>query len=323
MNTKSTPCFYIAGTPIYGRMALAPMDGISDASFRWLTRTLGSAWSVTEFINTLDFVNQKTYPYRRMKFREAERPVAIQLLDNNAERIARSAARIEAECKPDFFDLNLGCCAKTVTSRGAGAALMCDRALVEDILRALRSSINTPFTVKMRLGWNEESITYLDFAKLAQDMGASAIALHARTAKMAYSGHARWEHIATLKQAMSIPVIGNGDVCTPEDVQRMLDETGCDGVLIGRAAKANPWIFSGLRRDQLSVEQVEELIKLQFGIMYQEEGERAILPFRKFLKAYLEPYDLPRATLQALLTCNEVEPLLSMIRLIFVNLKIN
>ncbi len=308
------PDFLIADIPIHGRLILAPMDGISDAAFRLLTRKLGSAYSVSEFINTLDYAHQKSYEKKRLLARDEERPFVAQLLDNDAVRMAECAARIEEEFHPDMIDINMGCAAKSVAGRGAGVGMMRNPQLVKDAVTLVGHAVKVPVTVKMRLGWDSKALNFLELANLAAENGAKAIALHGRTGKISYQKPAQWQPIAELKRAFpNLPVIGNGDVATPADARRMLEETGCDAVMIGRAAKANPWIFSWRSRDEVSVQEVAETALWQLKDMLATDPESAIMPFRKYLKAYLDPYELPRETMRALLTCGDANQLLAMI----------
>ncbi|HOZ38915.1 MAG TPA: tRNA-dihydrouridine synthase family protein [Anaerolineaceae bacterium] len=308
------PDFLIADIPIHGRLILAPMDGISDAAFRLLTRRLGSAYSVSEFINTLDYAHQKSYEKKRLLARDDERPFVAQLLDNDAVRMAECAARIEEEFHPDMIDINMGCAAKSVAGRGAGVGMMRNPQLVKDAVTLVGHAVKVPVTVKMRLGWDSNTLNFLELANLAAENGAKAIALHGRTGKISYQKPAQWQPIAELKRAFpNLPVIGNGDVATPADARRMLEETGCDAVMIGRAAKANPWIFSWRSRDEVSVQEVAETALWQLKDMLATDPESAIMPFRKYLKAYLDPYQLPRETMRALLTCSDANQLLAMI----------
>ena len=313
--------FFIADIPIHGRLILAPMDGISDASFRLLTRRLGSAYSVSEFINTLDYANQKNYQKKRLLAREDERPFVAQLLDNDAVRMAECAARIEEEFHPDMIDINMGCSAKSVAGRGAGVGMMRNPLLVKDAVALVSRAVKVPVTVKMRLGWDSNSLNFLELANLAVENGAKALALHGRTGKISYHKPAQWQPIAELKRAFPhLPVIGNGDVTTPADARRMLDETGCDAVMIGRAAKANPWIFSWRNREEVGIQEVAETTLWQLKDMLATDPEGAIMPFRKYLKAYLDPYHLPRETMRALLTCGNASELTTLVTQTLTNL---
>ena len=315
------PDFYIANIPTHGRLILAPMDGISDTAFRLLTRRLGSAYSVSEFINTLDYANQKNYQKKRLLARDEERPFVAQLLDNDAVRMAECAARIEEEFHPDMIDINMGCAAKSVAGRGAGVGMMRNPQLVKDAVMLVSRAVRVPVTVKMRLGWDSTTQNFLELANLAAENGAKALALHGRTGKISYQKPAQWQPIAELKRAFpNLPVIGNGDVATTADARRMLEETGCDAVMIGRAAKANPWIFSWRNREEVSLQEVAETTLWQLKDMLATDPENAVMPFRKYLKSYLEPYLLPRETMRTLLTCSNPDDLLAMVKETFTKL---
>ncbi len=316
--------FFIANIPIHGRLILAPMDGISDAAFRLLTRRLGSAYSVSEFINTLDYANQKNYQKKRLLAREEERPFVAQLLDNDAVRMAECAARIEEEFHPDMIDINMGCAAKSVAGRGAGVGMMRNPQLVRDAVALVSRAVKVPVTIKTRIGWDSTNQNFLEIASLAAENGAKAIALHGRTGKISYHKPAQWQPIAELKRAFpQLPIIGNGDVATPADARRMLEETGCDAVMIGRAAKANPWIFSWRNREEVGIQEVAETTLWQLKDMLATNPENSIMPFRKYLKAYLEPYQLPRETLRSLLTCGDASQLLPMLTKTLIKLGAN
>jgi nifR3 family TIM-barrel protein len=179
---------------------------------------------------------------RYLTFYDDEHPIAAQLFGSNPATLAE-AARIVEETGFDMVDLNLGCPAKRVVSCNGGSGLLRDLPLIAEIFKAVRAAVTIPFTVKFRLGWNDNHIICVPLAKLAEDCGLNAVSLHARTREQGYSGQARWHHIAEVKDAVKIPVIGNGDVRTPEDACALVGKTGCDAVMIGRAAPANPWIF--------------------------------------------------------------------------------
>ena len=314
------PTFRIGSIPVFGKIILAPMDGLSDATFRWITRKLGSAYSVSEFINTLDYAHQKSYEKKRLLFRQPERPFAAQLLDNDAVRMAEAAARIEEEFHPDMFDINMGCSARTVASRGAGVGLMRQPGLVRDCFRLVTQAVSVPVSAKMRLGWDETSHNFLELSELAIENGACLIALHGRTQKNSFNKPARWAPIAELKRRVSVPVIGNGDINSPADARRMLAETGCDAVMVGRAAKANPWIFSWRDRQEVSVQEVYQLARFQLNDMMRLQPERGLMPFRKYLKAYLDPYGIPREQMKKMLVCADHKSLSALIDEVFTQL---
>jgi len=303
--TSKQPTFNIGKVPIYGDLILAPMDGVSDLPFRGLCRRLGSAMTVTEFINALDVLENHPRYTHRLAFEPFHRPLSLQMLGDEPQQILDATQQLVEEVQPDFIDINLGCQSKNVTSRGAGAALMKKPSLVADIIRTMTDNFSMPITAKIRLGWDEESLNYLEIAKIIQDNGGAMVAVHGRTRKQAYRGVARWEPIREVKAALEIPVIGNGDVETVADIQRIKAETNCDAVMIGRGAVGNPWIFSRMDREEVPDALVFETIRQHLGAMLEFYGERGVITFRKYLKAYLQPYALPPDQLLALLTSKD------------------
>lgn len=263
---------YIGPVRIAPATVLAPMAGVTDTVFRRFIRNAslfthgtGSESGTTDFADGIatDITNQQsgcglimteftsadglsrmreTKRKRYLTFYEDEHPIAAQLFGSDPETLAE-AARIVEDAGFDMVDLNLGCPAKRVVSCNGGSGLLRDLPLIARIFEHVRAAVSIPFTVKIRLGWNDKNIVCVELAKLAESCGLNALALHARTREQGYSGQARWEWIAAMKEAVTIPVIGNGDVRTPEDACALIAETGCDGVMIGRAAPANPWIF--------------------------------------------------------------------------------
>lgn len=291
--TDKTPDFTIGTIPIYGDLILAPMDGITDLPFREICRSLGSAWVVTEFINALDVIERNPRYPKRTTFTPDQRPVSLQILGNDPERMLTAAIELVDIVHPDMLDINIGCNSKRVNSRGAGAALMQTPEKIGRIFSLMTHEFDISITGKIRLGWDDESLNYLEVAKLIQDNGGAMVAVHGRTRRQAYRGQVRWEPIREIKQALQIPVIGNGDVKKVADIDRIKAETGCDGVMIGRAAVANPWIFSRLDRDHVPNRVVKATLLHHLDTMLDFYGERGIITFRKYLKAILLPCNLP------------------------------
>lgn len=311
------PSFFIGSIPIMGELLLAPMDGITDAPYRAMIRRLGSAISTSEFINTLEIKYREKMVLRKLKFEPFERPFSAQMLDNDPIRMAEAARIIFDRLQPDIFDINLGCPDSGVVGRGAGSALMKDPLKISQMIRLVVGAVPVPVTAKIRLGWANESQNYLDIAHIVQEEGAKAIAIHGRTRKQGYTGTARWEPIAEVKQALHIPVIGNGDVHFVADISRLKVLTNCDGVMIGRAAISNPWIFSYRDREDVSPQEVRNLMEQQLKEMIALDGLAGLRRFRKFVKAYLTPYQVDKEVIHALLTCNDPEIFLSMVNDLF------
>ena len=227
---------------IEGRVFLAPLAGITDSTFRRLCREYGSALVYTEMISADGLVRGNVNTLRYLFFDQAERPLGVQLFGSDPDILA-DGARLAAAQHPDLIDLNLACPVKKVVKRKAGAALLQDLRHMERICRAVVQAVDIPVTIKIRSGWSSESIVALDVAQLAQDCGIAAMTLHPRTQTMKFSGKADWQMIARVKEAVSIPVIGNGDVNSPQDARLMIEQTRCDAIMIGRASLGQPWIF--------------------------------------------------------------------------------
>jgi tRNA-dihydrouridine synthase B len=229
--------------PVDPPLVLAPMAGITDHVYRLMLRRIGGVGLVTmEFISSEAISRGNARQIRKMIFSDEERPLSIQIYGSDPERMS-AAADIVEELAPDVCDINMGCPANKVLKGCAGAALMGDLPLARSIVRAVRARLSIPLTVKFRLGLDERHRNFLDIGKMCEDEGAAAVALHPRTAHQMYTGRADRAAITELKRHLSIPVVGNGDVETAEDVRAMLEDTGCDAVMVGRATMKNPWIF--------------------------------------------------------------------------------
>jgi nifR3 family TIM-barrel protein len=239
----------IASVRISPATVLAPMAGVTDTVFRRFIRNLGGCGLImTEFTSADGVLRAKDQKAKRyLHFYEDEHPISAQLFGSDPQVMA-DAARIVEDLGFDLVDLNLGCPAKKVVKCNGGSGLLRDLPRIRGIFEAVRAAVTIPFTVKFRAGWNDEEIVCVELAKIAEDCGLCAVALHARTREQGYSGNARWEWIAAVKDAVKIPVIGNGDIRSPEDACAMVAATGCDAVMIGRTAPANPWIFRQIQQ---------------------------------------------------------------------------
>jgi tRNA-dihydrouridine synthase B len=220
------------------------MAGVTDYPFRILCKEMGAGIVYSEFVSADGIIRENTKTLNLIRFEDAERPIGIQIFGSDAETMSQAARFVVDTFKPDILDINYGCPVPKVTKKGGGSAALQDLCLMDDITAAVVESIpEIPVTVKMRMGWNQTSIVIPEVGERLEKIGVKAIALHPRTTKQRYTGKADWHYIKLLKESCSIPVIGNGDVCTPDDMMRMFDETGCDAVMVGRAAQGNPWFF--------------------------------------------------------------------------------
>lgn len=298
-------------------VALAPMEDVTDISFRLTCKRLGADLLYTEFTSSEALIRDAKKALRKIVIADEERPVAIQIF-GGVDTAMEGAAAIAEKMNPDFIDINCGCWVKDVAMRGAGAGLLRDLPRFEAIVRSTVRGTRLPVTVKTRLGWDAKSIIILDVAKMIEDAGAQALTLHCRTRDQGHDGIADWSWLEKIKNIVKIPVIGNGDVRTPEDAKKMF-ETGCDGIMIGRAAINNPWIFREVRHyletgEHLPAPTPQERIDVcidHLRLSVQYKGDKyGILEFRKYYSGYLK--GLPNiAKLRAeLMTYLELSPIL-------------
>ncbi len=285
---------HIGAVTVDPPLILAPMAGITDRDFRLLIRRIGGCGLVSmEFISSEGLTRRRPSTLKMLHFVDNERPIAIQIYGSDPARMGEAAQVVEA-MGADVCDINMGCPANKVLKGCAGAALTADLPLAAAIVRAVRTRIRTPLTVKFRLGMTDASKTFLELGRICQEEGADGVTLHPRTAKQQFSGHANWDAIAQLKRALGIPVIGNGDITTPEMALEMLRRTGCDAAMIGRASLTNPWIFrqaSALLRGQevcqVNLAERRTLMRLHFDEVVRREDERTALhKLRKFTGWY-------------------------------------
>src|SRR5580658_8182372 len=301
----------IGNVPVAPATVLAPMAGVTDTVFRRFIRNAsvfsaqsdqsssieatisnqqsGCGLIMTEFTSADGLARMRESKRKRyLTFYDDEHPISAQLFGSNPATLA-DAAKIVQDTGFDMVDLNLGCPAKRVVSCNGGSGLLRDLPLIAKIFAEVRAAVTIPFTVKFRLGWNDNHIICVELARLAQESGLNAVALHARTREQGYSGQARWEWIGAIKDAVTIPVIGNGDIRTPEDACALVAETGCDAVMIGRAAPANPWIFRQIaqytatgRYDQPTNLDRYRMIRTYFGMLVTAEYPEAQGKMKQF-----------------------------------------
>lgn len=281
-------------------LLLAPMEDVSDQPFRRMCRRLGADVVYTEFISSEGLVRDARKCLEKLALAEEEHPVGIQIFGATVE-VMVEAARIAERAGPELIDINIGCPVKSVACRGAGAGLLQDPRLMAAIVEGIVGAVSLPVTVKTRLGWDGDSIRIVENARMFERLGVQALAIHGRTRAQQRKGEADWEWIRRAKEAVSIPVFGNGDVCDPRQAIDMFEEHGVDGVMIGRGAIANPWIFRRAKayRDTGRVPEIEPGERIGTALEHLELSiehkglPRGVIEFRKHWKGYLR--DLPGA----------------------------
>ena len=286
----------IRNIEIQNAILLAPMEDVTDISFRLVCRELGADIVYTEFVNSEGLVRANAKTHEKLRIIEAERPVGIQIYGANIKSMVGAAKIAEAE-NPDLIDINAGCWVKNVVGCGAGSALLKDPPYMQQLVEAVVKSTELPVTVKTRLGWDEKSIQILEVAKRMEDAGAVALTVHCRTRKAGHTGEADWSWLPKIKEVVNIPVILNGNVLSAHDVKRAFDETGADGIMIARGAIGNPWIFKEAK-ELLSTGNIttviDEELRIKTCLRHLElaikiKGERrAVIEHRKFYSGYLK-----------------------------------
>jgi tRNA-dihydrouridine synthase B len=278
--------------PLY----LAPQAGVSESPFRRLCRGFGADVVVSEFVSAEGIRRRDRRTHGYLRFHDDERPIGIQIFGSDPTAMAEAAALVESVYEPDFLDINFGCPVKKVVSRNGGSGCLRDLDLVQRIIREVRGAISIPTTVKIRSGWSEELRNPVEIALRCQDAGAAVLTLHARTRTQMYSGRADWDEIAAVKQALEIPVVGNGDVWTGEDALRLHSHTGCDGIMIARGSHGAPWLFARARAaldgrpipgDPEPAERFRIVLEhARLAIAWESDEEKAMVEFRKHLGWY-------------------------------------
>jgi tRNA-dihydrouridine synthase B len=311
---EESVAFYAGHVAVHGRVALAPMSGYNDQPFRRLCRRFGASLVYTGLLSSSAIVyGPEPWGAKRtaemLRLHPEEAPLAIQLFGSDEAIIVEAARRIQP-LNAALLDLNAGCAKPKVTSSGAGAALMRDPARVGRIFAGLSRALQTPVSGKIRLGWDAESRNYLEVAQAMADNGAVLVAVHGRTADEAFRGSADWAAIARVKRHLTIPVLASGDVKRVADIERILDATGCDGVMIGRAAIGNPWIFAGRDRDTIPWDERLPLILEHLPMMLDFHGDyQGVQRFRKHLRAYLQSSRIPRQMRVRMTQCHDPDRL--------------
>ncbi|MGA7569772.1 MAG: tRNA dihydrouridine synthase DusB [Candidatus Aquilonibacter sp.] len=292
----TVPALQIGSHQIWPPLVLAPMSGVTNRTMRALYRPFGLGLTVTEFVssNALKYGSKRTM--EMIDQHGLEKPVSTQLWGDDPATMA-AAARVVRECGADIVDINFGCPAPKVTKTNGGSACLRDVDRCEAIMRAVVDAVDCPVTMKMRLGWSETDLVYVDVAKRAQAVGVQAVTLHARTARQFYKGNADWEHIARLKEAIDIPVIGNGDLDDPQVAMERMRQSGVDAIMLGRGTLGNPWLIAQIAdlmegREMQAVPPAADRLRyciVHYRAMLDELGEaRAVPQMRKHVALYLK-----------------------------------
>lgn len=288
----------IGNVEIANNIALGPMAGVTDLPFRKLCKEMGCGLMYTEMVSAKAILYNNKNTGELLRVDENERPIAVQLFGSDPDIMAEMAARIE-EGPYDFIDINMGCPVPKIVGNGEGSALMKNPKLAGDIVAAMVKKCKKPITVKIRKGFDDENINAPEFAKVLEANGASAVAVHGRTREQYYTGNADWDIISKVKAAVNIPVIGNGDITAPVDAKKMIEQTGCDGVMIGRAARGNPWIFkevshylaTGELIERPTLDEVRKMILRHARMLVEYKGNFiGIREMRKHVSWYISGY---------------------------------
>ncbi len=265
----------IGNIRLKNRLVLAPMAGITNMAFRIIAKEFGAALVHTEMISAKGLFYKQKHTYDYLRHTPQERPISFQIFGSEPNIMA-DAAKIAIEHGADIVDINMGCPVKKVVKTGAGAALLKDLKRAEEIIRAVRKVCTVPLTIKIRAGWSQEKPVYLDILKIAEENGVDAVTIHARFASQGFSGRVDWEIIRKAKERSNLIIIGNGDLFSYEDAKRMIDETGCDLVMIARGAIGNPWIFNG---EIPSLEERKRVMLRHFSLIKELIGERRAIKY--------------------------------------------
>lgn len=289
-HSHPVPRMTIGAIPVFGPCRLAPMAGVSNVPFRLICKELGSSLTTSEEISAKALVHGNERTMDMAAYLAAEKPIAMQIFGGEADSLAEAARILEAK-GADIIDLNMGCPVPKITKTGAGSALMRDEKYAAEVFRAIRKAIQIPFTIKIRGGWDDATVNAPEIARIAEAEGVNAIAVHPRTRSQAYTGKAPWEIIRLVVESVKIPVTGNGDVKTWDDARRMLAETGCATVMIGRGALGRPWIFDP-EFDSLSADTQHaykfRVIRRHLDLIQEHMNERfALVQMKKHLAWYI------------------------------------
>lgn len=313
----------IGNVTIKGDVVLSPMAGISDSPYRQITRRFGSAFAYTEFVSTEQLLLGNTKSLDMFRYLEIERPIFFQIFGSDLETVVK-ASEIAASKKPDVIDLNMGCSVAKVSHHGSGAGLLRNVRLAGGMIEGIRKKTGLPVTAKIRLGWDSNSLNYLETVKVLEGSGVSAISVHGRTKAMAYTGFADWNAIGEIKSKANVPIFGNGDVTSFTEALEKKKKYGVDLVLIGRKAIGNPWIFSDTPKETRTWLEIKTVILEHLDLMlnfYPSEDDYALILFRKHFIRYIENIGFPDENKRELLQFTNVNQFLDRLESISIDSK--
>lgn len=315
--------FFIGNVEIKNPVCLAPMAGYSNTSFRKIIKQMGAGLIFCEMVSDKALVYQNAKTLKMLKMSDEERPIAQQIFGSDITSFVKAAKIVEEKMKPDIIDINMGCpVPKVAIGAQAGSALLKDPDKIYEIVKAVVESVHIPVTVKIRSGWDEQHINAVLVSKKIEDAGASAITVHARTRSQGYSGKADWNIIKQVKKSVKIPVIGNGDVTTPFLAQKMLNETGCDGVMIGRGVLGNPWLIKEcvayLENKEIlppvTNQEKIAMMKYHFELLKQDKSlEVALLEIRSNILFYLKGMPNNKEIKNKICTCHSEQEIFAVL----------
>lgn len=313
----------IGNVKIKNQVVLAPMASVTSESFRLICKEMGAGLVVGEMVSDKALVYDSKKTFDLLKMDDKERPISQQIFGADPETMGASAKIVEDYMYPDIIDINMGCPVPKVAVRAhAGSALMKDKELVYNIVKSVKENVSVPVTVKIRAGWDEKHINAVEIAKVCEEAGASAIFVHARTRSQGYSGESNWSIIKDVVNAVNIPVIGNGDILSCFDAKRMLDETGCTAVMIGRGTLGNPWLIKecvdyledGTLPQEVTIEEKIEMMKRITNDLIEEKGERlGVLELRTMLVYFLKGLKNTKELKLKIFKCNTKNELMNAI----------
>ena len=314
--------FEIGNIKVNNPLFLAPMAGITDHPFRTICKRFGAGLVYTEFVSADGIIRENEKTLNMIKFTDEERPIGVQIFGDQPEVVSKSAKYICETFKPDLIDINYGCPVPKITKKGAGSAALKDLCIMKDITEAVVESVpNTPVTVKMRAGWNSDNIVSTNAGVLLESIGIKGIALHGRTTSQLFKGKADWNYIKELKEAVSIPVIGNGDITSYSDYCRMRDYTNCDAVMIARGALGNPWIFNNIinkiNNENFKKENLELVVSTcidHIKLLIEDKSEQVSVNLsKKHLSYYLKDFKNAGIYRKKIMASNNIKEILDIL----------